>query len=299
MDRLKVLALIAALAVPIVLAGCETFPQDGRPAGSVQPGPAREPEPGRAPQRPPDPGGGRTAPQGPQRPPDSGGGRTAPRGSDRGGPPASQTCNPRRLVGVLVIFSNRVFVNTQPARAGQLICDGDAVSTDASGSADVVPEQDRESDSIHLAESTDPRFVWLPASGCLQIDRYVKGKIITTSRRVCMVVRTPDALILQATGRTQFTVLSAARTDVVPLSGQAIKLKPLSEVQTRTLARTQLQAEIADSRLQPLPKQLNSYSKGAMVQRSPLRTSEIEAIERSRIRTPIERLPGPAPAVPR
>jgi hypothetical protein len=66
----------------------------------------------------------------------------------------------------------------------------------------------------------------------LQIDRYVQGKIIVTTRRLCMVVRTADTLILQSSAaRTQFTVMPT-RTDVVPVTGVAIKLKPLPEAQT-------------------------------------------------------------------
>jgi hypothetical protein len=114
-----------------------------------------------------------------------------------------------------------------------------------------------------------------------------------------MVVRTADTLILQPSGRTQFTVVSAARTEVVPLSGQAIKLKPLPEAQIRTLARPGLQAQSADTKAQPQLRQLNVYSKEVIVQTRPLRATEIEAIEKSRIRAPIERLPGQPPTAPR
>src|SRR5687767_4182120 len=200
-------ALVAAVAGTALLAGCETLQVSSRSDSG--------PEPGRRPET------------------------SRPETSTR-------TCAPRRLAGLLVVFRNTVFVNAQRALTGHLVCDGDTVSTDPSGSADVVPEQDRESDSIHIAEGTDPRFSWLPRSGCLQIDRYVQGKITVTTRRLCMVVRTADTLILQSSAaRTQFTVVPA-RTDVVPVRGVAIKLKPLPEAQTQVLSRAVLESQRAD-----------------------------------------------------
>jgi hypothetical protein len=204
-----------------------------------------------------------------------------------------RTCNPRRLIGLLIVSRHTVFVNTQRALTGHLVCDGDMVTTDSSGSADVVPDQDKESDSIHIAEGTDPRFSWLQRSGCLQIDRYVQGKIIVTTRRLCMVVRTADTLILQSSAaRTQFTV-APARTDVAPVTGVAIKLKP--ETQTQVLSRALLETQRADPKEQPVTRQLNVYSTHKVLQRSRLLQKDIDAIERSRIRTPIQQSPAPAP----
>jgi hypothetical protein len=188
-----------------------------------------------------------------------------------------------RPVGVLAVLSNTVFRNSRAATNGERVCNGDTITTSATGVGQVLPDGDRESDSVHVAEGTDPRLTWTQG-GCLSVDNYRNGRVIATARRHCMVVRTPDTLMMLAAGRVQFQVASNA-TQVVPLSGSLIKLQPLSVQQVNTLSQAQLRQQAAPAALQPQARSLNVYTSGK-VATPPVRLppSEIQRIEGSVLR---------------
>jgi hypothetical protein len=209
--------------------------------------------------------------------------------------PPSSVCPPGvRPIGVLAVLNDTVFRNGRPARNGERVCDGDSVTTSASGVGEVLPDDERESDSVHIAEGTDPRFTWT-RGGCLSVDRYESGRIVATARRHCMVVRTPDTLMLLTAGRAQFQVTRNAATQVVPLRGSLTKLQPLSAQVVNTLSQAQLTQQAAPPALQPQMQSLNVYTAGRVLKPAVrLPPSEIQRIDSLVLRRAIV-----TPAVPR
>jgi hypothetical protein len=186
-----------------------------------------------------------------------------------------------RLIGVLAVVSNTVFRNSRKASSGEPVCDGDTITTNDSGVGEVLPDGGGESDSVHIAEGTDPRFIWTQ-SGCLSVDGYTRGRIVATAQRRCMVVRTPDTLMLLSAGRVQFQVTRNKVTEVVPLSGSLTKLQPLSVQQVNTLSRVQLMQKKAKVAVQPKVGSLNVYSNYNLVTPAVrLPPSEIKRIDSS------------------
>lgn len=163
-----------------------------------------------------------------------------------------------RPIGVLVVLSNTVFRNSRPAVSGERVCDGDSITTNASGVGEVLPDNDRQSDAVHIAEGTDPRFTWT-RGGCLSVDRYNAGRIVATSRRHCIVVRTPDTLMLVVSGRVQLQVVPKTSTEVVPIRGSVTKLQPMTEQQIQAYSPAQLRQRAAAPALQPHVHSLNVY----------------------------------------
>ena len=209
-------------------------------------------------------------------------------------PPPRPACPPGvRPIGVLAILSDTVFRNGRPATNGERVCDGDTITTSAGGVGDVLPDGDRESDSVHIAEGTDPRFTWTLA-GCLSVDSYRHGRIVATAQRRCMVIRTPDTLMLLLSGRVQIQVARNANTQVLPLRGSLTKLQPLSAQQVYSLAPTQLAQLAAPRAVQPRLQSLNVYTNNKLV-RPAMRVppEEIRRIDSSVLRRAVIR---PAPA---
>ncbi len=190
-------------------------------------------------------------------------------------------------IGVLAVVSNTVFRNGTPARSGARVCDGDLLTTNGTGVFDLLLDGDKESDSVHVAEGTDPRFRWT-RNGCLSVDSYAQGRIVVTSRRLCMVVRTPDTLMYLHGGRAQFQVARNSTTQVVPVRGNVTKLQGLSDQQVNTLSSVQLVQRAAPSALQPKPQSLNVYRQGVVNQPAVrLPPAEIQRINRSVLRSAI------------
>ena len=181
-------------------------------------------------------------------------------------PPAPPTgcASGVRPVGVLAVISDLVRLNGRRAINGERVCDGDVITTNATGVGIVLPDNDRESDSLHIAESTDPRFTWT-RGGCLSIDSYSQGRVIATARRHCMVVRTPDTLMLLTSGRVQFQVARGVSTRVVPVRGAYTKLQPLSPEQVRALSVRELNQQAAPQAQQPQVHSLNEYRANVLV----------------------------------
>jgi hypothetical protein len=198
------------------------------------------------------------------------------------------TCAPGvRPIGVLAVINAAVCRNNHSAVDGERVCDGDTITTNASGVADVLPDGDRESDSVHIAEATDPRFSWT-LGGCLSIDNYRYGRVVATAQRRCMVIRTPDTLMLLLNGRVQFQVTRGTGTQVVPLRGSLTKLQPLSAQQVYTLMPSQLSQFPVAAALQPQLHALNVYSNHNVAQPAVrLPPSEIRRIDSSVLRRPI------------
>jgi hypothetical protein len=185
---------------------------------------------------------------------------------------------------VLVVTHDTVRVNGQPARTGRIVCDGDEVTTDASGVADVIVSGDRDSDSIHLAESTDPRLRWT-AARCVSIENFRRGTINVSSRRLCMVVRTRDVLMYQpANSRAQYVVRDV--TEVKSYFGAVpVKLQALPESDVRQLSSAQLLQRRASPTTQPQSGSLNVYRAEGLVQPPrQLTPVEIRSIETMRLR---------------
>lgn len=179
-----------------------------------------------------------------------------------------------RPIGTLAVVSDVVFRNGRPATSGARVCDGDIITTSASGVAVVLPDGERESDSVHIAEATDPRFTWTQ-SGCLSVDGYAQGRIIATAQRRCMVVRTNDTLMLINQGRVQFSVARGLSTQVVPVRGSYEKLQNLTPQEVRTLSHNQLMQRAAPRTDQPQLHAINEYQKFARL-RPPITLSPID-----------------------
>lgn len=206
--------------------------------------------------------------------------------------PAAGCAPGTRPIGTLAVLGNTVFRNARPAASGERVCDNDRLSTDATGQFELLVDSDQERDTVHGAQNTDPRFTWA-RGGCLHIDAYQYGRITVNARRHCMVVRTPDALLLIHTGRVQFQVNRNAFTQVVPLSGSYVKLQGISPQQVQTLPRAELMRYAAPPAQQPQPQARNDYQSGVLVRPAVrLTPGELENIERLGPRRPI---PGPAP----
>ncbi len=192
-----------------------------------------------------------------------------------------------------------MFRNGTPARTGARVCDGDLLTTNGSGVFDLLLDGDKESDSVHVAEGTDPRFRWTRA-GCLSVDSYAQGRIVVTSRRLCMVVRTPDTLIVLRGARAQFQVARNTATQVVPVRGNVTKLQALSDQQVNTLSSLQLLQRAAPAALQPKPQSLNVYRQGVVSQPAVrLAPADIQRINRSVLRSPIVAPVNPPVVAPR
>jgi hypothetical protein len=200
---------------------------------------------------------------------------------------------------VLAVLSHTVFRNTRAAINGERVCNGDNLTTDARGEGMLLLDGDRESDSVHIAPNTDPRFTLTPA-GCLSIDNYHSGRIVASARRRCLVVRTRDTLMLLPPGTgTQFEVTRNTTTQVVPLRGTLIKLLPLTTQQVNTFTASQLTQQSAQPALQPQMHSLNVYTEHKLV-RPALRLppADIRRIDNSMLLRQIQ-LPAPAVTVPR
>jgi hypothetical protein len=197
-----------------------------------------------------------------------GDGRSGVRPQPTGCPPGL------RPIGTLAVVSDVVFRNGRQAANGARVCDGDIITTSASGVAVVLPDNDRESDSVHIAEATDPRFTWTQG-GCLSIDGYAQGRIIATAQRRCMIVRTNDTLMLINQGRVQFSVARGVSTQVVPVRGSYEKLQNLTPQEVRTLSQVQLMQRAAPKSDQPQLHTVNEYQRFARI-RPPIRLSPLE-----------------------
>lgn len=175
------------------------------------------------------------------------------------GPGPATGCAPGSYpIGVLAVTSNTLFRNGVPARSGERVCNGDHISTNATGSGDLLLDGDRASDSVHFAEGTDPSITVTP-NGCVNVDAYRRGRITVTARRRCMVLRTPDTLLLLANGSAQLEVIPNQSTVVVPLRGSLIKLRNLPLRETAQLSAAELGRLAAPRELQPLPRAQNVY----------------------------------------
>ena len=196
---------------------------------------------------------------------------------------------------MLAVISNTVFRNSRPASNGERVCNGDTLTTDSRGVGMLLLDGDRESDTVHIAENTDPSFT-LTQGGCLSVENYNHGRIVATARRRCMVVRTRDTLMLLTPGTgTQFQVARNAVTQVVPLSGTLTKLQPLSAQQVNTFSATQLRQLAAPAALQPQLHFENVYRENKLV-RPALRLPPAEI---NRIDNSVRRIVIPPAAVPR
>ena len=189
---------------------------------------------------------------------------------------------------MLVVTSDMVLVNTQAARTGRIVCDGDHISTDKSGVGDLIISGDHESDSIHFAENTDPSVRWTGAR-CVSVDRFRTGTVIVHSRKHCMIVRTPDVLVYQPpNSRNLFAVKVNAPTELKAFYGAPpVKLKPLSEAQVRGLTAQQVQANLAPAATQPRANSTNFYKADTLA--APARTltpAELKSIETMRVTIP-------------
>lgn len=185
-------------------------------------------------------------------------------------------------IGVLSVVSDVVLRNGRRAFNGERVCEGDRITTAQNGVGVVLPDGDRESDSVHIAENTDPRFTWTRA-GCLHVDDYGNGRVIATARRRCMIVRTPDTLMLVNNGRMQFEVLRAAAvTQVVPVRGSYAKLPNLSAREVHDLSQPQLQQRALREDQQPQMHAVSEY-RAYNLTKPPTRlpTLEIKRIDES------------------
>lgn len=159
---------------------------------------------------------------------------------------------------MLAVSSNTLFRNGVPARSGERVCNGDHISTNATGSGDLLLDGDRASDTVHFAEGTDPSITVTP-NGCVNVDAYRRGSITVTARRRCMVLRTPDTLLLLTNGSAQLQVIPNQSTVVVPIRGLLINLRNLPVRQTAQLSAAELSRLAAPRDLQPLPRSQNTY----------------------------------------
>lgn len=190
------------------------------------------------------------------------------------------------VIGTLAISSDIVFRNRVPARNGERVCNSDYISTNATGVGDLLLDGDRASDSIHFAEGTDPSITLTP-NGCVTVDAYSRGRVIATSRRRCMVLRTPDTLLLLVGGSAQINVRNTT-TEVVPLRGSLIKLINLPPQKISVMSQVELTKFSARAEVQPQAQSLNIYTRNRLtspaIQLSP---TQIQQIDRSVIRRPL------------
>jgi hypothetical protein len=195
------------------------------------------------------------------------------------------------------VLNNTVYRNSRPAVNGERVCNGDTITTDDRGEAMLLLDGGSESDSVHIAEGTDPSFT-LTQGGCLSIDNYNHGRILATARQRCLVVRTRDTLMLLSPGTaTQFRVMRNAVTQVVPLRGTLIKLQALPAQQVNTSSSAQLTQQAAPAALQPQMQSLNTYTVNKLVRPAVrLPPAEINRIDNSVLRRPIQL---PSNTVPR
>lgn len=289
------LAALSALAL-IGVAGCVVQPtgesRSGTSGGSTPPD--RRPEPPRPTPAPATPSPPKPAPAPmPTPPPAPAPAQPSPFLGKAAAQPevskAKPNCAPGSAeIGVLVVTSATVKVNTQVASTGRTICDGDHISTDGSGVADVIISGNHQSDSIHFAENTDPRLR-RTAGGCISVDRFRHGTMVVSTRKLCMVVQTADLLVYQPPqSRNQFVQASGAPTQLKAFFGAApVKLQPTSEVAVRNLSSQQLLARTAPPATQPKAGAVNVYKSDALV--APPRTltqPEVQLINQMRLRMP-------------
>lgn len=281
---------VALAAVLTVFAACESMdsPPASRPSGTSRPAtgtgaaPAAQPTPpSAAAPTPPVPSAPSTA-----KPPAAGKPPTPPTSPATTSAACPQGSPP---IGVLAVVSDIVFRNNRQAANGERVCNGDTITTNATGVGLLLPDGDRESDSIHFAENTDPRIT-RTEGGCISVDNYHSGRVVVTARRYCVVVRTRDTLMLLTNGRAQFQVTRNTATSVVPVSGALTKLQPLTEQQVGTLSRAQLTQQAAPVAQQPQPLSLNVYTQYKLVRPAVrLPPSEIRRIDGAVLRrtTPV------------
>jgi hypothetical protein len=256
---------VTAIGLALALSGCVP-PQ--RRSADWPTEPARVPPPRPAPP-PPTPA---PAPPAPVPPP-------APA-------PPRPACAPGvSVIGTLAVITNAVFRNRVTASSGERVCNGDHISTNATGVGDLLLDGDRASDSIHFSENTDPSITLTP-NGCVTVDAYTTGRVVATARRRCMVLRTPDTLLLLVGGSAQVHVRSTT-TEVVPLRGTLIKLISFPPQKVNLMSQTQLSQIAASTNLQPQLQSLNIYSRSKLTRPAVrLPPSQIQQIERSVIRRP-------------
>jgi len=177
----------------------------------------------------------------------------------RPGPGPATGCAPGSFpIGVLAVSRNTVFRNGMPAGNGERVCNGDHISTNATGTGDLLLDGDHASDTIHFAAGTDPSITVTP-NGCVNVDAYRRGRIVVTARRRCIVLRTPDTLLLLSNGSVQLDVIPNQSTGVFPLRGSLIKLRNISLNQTARLPAAELSRYAAPRDLQPVPRTTNVY----------------------------------------
>lgn len=190
------------------------------------------------------------------------------------------------VIGTLAISRDIVFRNRAQARNGERVCNGDYISTNATGVGELLLDGDRASDSIHFAEGTDPSITLTP-NGCVSIDAYSRGRVIATARRRCMVLRTPDTLLLLVGGSAQVNVRSNA-TEVVPLRGSLIKLMNVPPQRISVMSQTELTKFSARAELQPQAQSMNIYTQNKLTRPAVrLSPTQIQQIDRSMIRRPV------------
>lgn len=196
-------------------------------------------------------------------------------------------------IGVLAVTSNIVYRNGVPARSGDRVCNGDHISTNATGVGDLLLDGDQGSDTVHFAEGTDPSVTLTP-NGCVSVDAYTRGTVIANARRRCMLLRTRDTLLLLVNGSVQIRVIDKLPTQVVPLRGSLIKLNYVAPQQAGTLSQAQLSQRAAAKEMQPLFHAHNFYS-NFQVARPAIRLSPAEIRQLS---TSVLRRPLPLPLDP-
>jgi len=190
------------------------------------------------------------------------------------------------------VISDSVFRNGLTARNGERVCNGDHISTNATGVGDLLLDGDSTSDSIHFSENTDPSITLTP-NGCVTVDAYTTGRVVAIARRRCMVLRTPDTLLLLVGGSAQVHVRSTS-TEVVPLRGTVIKLISFPPQKVNVMTQSQLSQFAALPNLQPQLQSLNIYSRNKLTRPAlQLPPSQIQQIERSVIRRPVAPITPP------
>lgn len=215
-------------------------------------------------------------------------------------PPAPRgPCPPGvALIGRLVVERDIVSVNGHQAHTGQTICEGDDVETSSTGTGDVIVSGDNDSDSIHLAEGTDPRMRWT-RSRCISIDGFTRGTINLTTRNHCMLLRTRDVLIYHPPASlAQYVVNPSNATQVKPYRGQVpVALQSINENELHNLPVTQLLERRAPPALQPHEGSLNVYRGNALAQPprkltpEELRLMEMTTMHAPKIEQPIKSPP--------
>jgi hypothetical protein len=190
-------------------------------------------------------------------------------------------------VGVMLVTHDTVSVNTTAVHVSGVVCEGDHVSTDNTGVGDLILSGDHESDSIHFAENTDPVVRWT-AARCLSVDGFVRGTVIIHTRKLCVLVRTPDALLYQPpNSRNLLTVKTNAPTELKAFYGVApVKLQPLAPAAVRTLSLNQLLAQRAPVELQPKANSVTLYRADKVQASRAIAPTELRQIETMRTRIP-------------